>query len=269
MQSSPYVVITGAASGIGRATAQAFARRGARLLLCDRDAEPLAALSKELASHVELAERVDVSDRAAMAAFAAAAHAITPAVDVLVNNAGVAFAGRFLDTSLDDFDWVINVNLRGVVHGCHYFAPAMVARGGGGQIINLSSVLGFWGAPQVSAYVASKFAVLGFSQSLRAELAQHRVGVTAICPGMIATSIVDRARYGTTIDGRRDQLVNLFAKRGATPAVVAEAIVAAAASNPAMRPVAMDGWLLWAMTRLTPGLRDRIGRAISERWAER
>jgi NAD(P)-dependent dehydrogenase (short-subunit alcohol dehydrogenase family) len=269
MEPGKYVVITGAASGIGRAAARAFARRGARLLLCDRNVEPLEALRQELAPQVELAERVDVADRAAMARFADAAHALTPAVDVLVNNAGVAFAGRFLDTSLDDFDWVMNVNLRGVVHGCHYFAPAMVARGSGGQIINISSVLGFWGAPQVSAYVASKFAVLGFSQSLRAELARHRVGVTAICPGMIATSIVDHARYGTTIGGRRDQLVNLFAKRGATPTVVAEAIVAAASSNPAMRPVAVDGWLLWAMTRLAPGLRDRLGREISERWAER
>ncbi len=269
--SGQHVVITGAASGIGRATASAFARLGAHLYLCDVDAARLATAAAELTAEgsphgatVALAEQVDVADRQAMERFAAAVHAHTDAADVLVNNAGVAFAGRFLETSLDDFDWVMGVNLRGVVHGCHFFAPKMALRGRG-QIVNVSSLLGFWGAPQVSAYVASKFAVLGFSQSLRTELSRHRVGVTAICPGMIATSIVDSARFGSEAHDRRGKVVELFQKRGATPARVAAAIVAAAAANPAMRPVSFDSWLMYAMTRLAPGLRERVGRFLDDR----
>lgn len=258
------VLITGAASGIGRATAAAFARRGARLYLCDLDERRLAEVRAELGSAVALAERVDVADRAEMARFAEAVHAEVPAVDVLVNNAGVAFAGRFLETSLDDFDWVLGVNLRGVVHGCHFFAPRM-ALAGKGQIINVSSVLGFWGAPQVSAYVASKFAVLGFSQSLRTELSRHKVGVTAICPGMIATAIVDRGRFGAEAQSRRERVLRLFQRRGAAPELVADAIVAAAAQNPALRPVALDSWIMYAMTRLAPGVRERVGRFLDDR----
>jgi NAD(P)-dependent dehydrogenase (short-subunit alcohol dehydrogenase family) len=258
------VLITGAASGIGRATAAAFARQGAHLYLCDLDERRLAEVRAELGAAVVLAERVDVADREQMARFAAAVHAEVPAVDVLVNNAGVAFAGRFLETSLDDFDWVMGVNLRGVVHGCHFFAPPMV-RSRRGQIVNVSSVLGFWGAPQVSAYVASKFAVLGFSQSLRTELARHDVGVTAICPGMIATSIVDSGRFGAQAQGRRERVARLFQRRGAAPELVAAAIVAAAARNPAVRPVALDSWLMYAMTRIAPGVRERVGRFLDDR----
>jgi NAD(P)-dependent dehydrogenase (short-subunit alcohol dehydrogenase family) len=259
-----HVVVTGAASGIGRATAAAFARRGAHLYLCDLDPARLATVAAELGDRVVLAERVDVADRQAMAAFADAVHSRVDAVDVLVNNAGVAFAGRFLETSLDDFDWVMSINLRGVVHGCHYFAPRMVGQGRG-QIINVSSMLGFWGAPHVSAYVASKFAVLGFSQSLRTELSRHGVGVTAICPGMIATSIVDSGRFGAEATSRRSRVAGLFQKRGASPEVVAEAIVSASLHNPAMRPVALDSWIMWALTRVAPGLREHVGRFLDEK----
>src|SRR5206468_3914460 len=135
------------------------------------------------------------SDRVQMQAFAEA----IDTVDVLVNNAGVAVGGTFLDTTLDDWDWLLGVNLRGVVHGCYFFIPKMVARGQGGHVVNISSILGIYPAPRVSAYVASKFAVRGLSQSLREELAEHGIGVTAICPGMIATSIVADGRMAGDI----------------------------------------------------------------------
>src|SRR5438067_7254087 len=205
-------VITGAGSGIGRATALAFAKQGARIVACDVDDARLASLKAELGDRALAVRKVDVSDRAQVAAFAAA----VDTVDILVNNAGVGLGGSFLDTSLDDWDWLLGVNLRGVVHGCHFFIPKMVARGQGGHVINISSILGIYPAPNVTAYVASKFAVLGFSQSLRTELAPHRIGVTAICPGMIDTAIVEDGRMAGRIGDRRERMTAAF-KKGTPP----------------------------------------------------
>ena len=125
-------------------------------------------LAAELGDRTLLVRKVDVSDRLAMRLFADEVHELAPAADVIVNNAGVAVGGTFLDTSLDDWDWLLGVNLRGVVHGCHFFIPKMVARGTGGHVVNISSILGIYPAPNVTAYVASKFAVRGLSLSLRA-----------------------------------------------------------------------------------------------------
>src|SRR4051795_4961464 len=134
-------VVTGAGSGIGRETALLCARRGANLAICDVDEAGLAeterrarALGREV-----IARRVDVSDREQMRAFADE----VPAVDLLVNNAGVGLAADFQDTLLDDWDWIVSINLMGVVHGCHFFVPAMVERGAGGPGANLSAMGGF------------------------------------------------------------------------------------------------------------------------------
>src|SRR5690349_19980120 len=107
------------------------------------------------------------------------------AIDVLVKIADVAVGGSILDLTIEVWDWLLKVNLLGVVHGCHFFAPAMAARRSG-HIVNISSMFGYFAAPGVAAYVASKHAVLGLSMSMRAELSAHGVGVSAICPGMIA-----------------------------------------------------------------------------------
>jgi NADP-dependent 3-hydroxy acid dehydrogenase YdfG len=259
-------VITGAGSGIGRATARAFAGKGARVAVCDVDRARVDALAHELGDKVVVAAPVDVADRAQMAAFAAMVHDRCDAVDVVVNNAGVAVAGTFLDTSLDDWDWLLGINLRGVVHGCHFFVPKMVARGSGGHVVNISSVFGVYPAPGVSAYVASKFAVLGMSQSLRAELAPHKIGVTAICPGMIATSIIDDSRMNGDAGARRSKMSDTFARRGAPPERVAEAILDSVRTNPAVRPVGRDGWALYALHRLAPQATQRFGASLASRF---
>ena len=263
--SGKVVVVTGAGSGIGRATALALAAEGARVAACDVDGDRAAAVGRELERRALLAERVDVADRAQMAAFAEAVHARAPAADVIVNNAGVACGGGFLDISLDDWDWLLGVNLRGVVHGCHFFLPKMIERGAGGQVINISSVFGLYAPPQTSAYVASKFAVLGFSQSLRAELAQHRIGVTAICPGMIATSIVDDSRMSGAVRTRVRQISATFRRSGAHPDVVARAILDAVRTNPSVRPVGRDAWALWALMRVAPSATSRLGAVLARR----
>lgn len=260
------VVVTGAGSGIGRATALAFAAEGARIVATDIDQARLDALSTELGERALLVERVDVADRAQMAAFAARVHTHVPAVDVLVNNAGVAIGATFLDTSLDDWDWLLGINLKGVVHGCHFFIPAMVARGAGGQVVNLASILGIYPAPQVSAYVASKFAVLGMSQSLRTELAPHRIGVTAICPGLINTAIVDDGRLHGKVGGRRASVSGIFAKRGAPPSLVATAILDAVRTNPAVKTVGRDAWAIHALTRMAPRVTSALAGKLSHRF---
>ena len=260
------VVVTGAGSGIGRATALAFAAEGARVAACDVDDKRLESLAAELGDRALLVRRVDVSDRLAMKLYADAVHELAPAADVIVNNAGVAVGGSFLDTTLDDWDWVLGVNLRGVVHGCHYFVPKMVARGTGGHVINIASILGIYPAANVTAYVASKFAVRGFSQSLRAELAPHKIGVTAICPGMIATQIVADGRMSGTISERKSRVVDTFHKRGAPPAKVAAAIVDAVRTNPAVRPVGTDAHVIAALTRVAPRALHRLADTLQRRF---
>lgn len=207
------VVVTGAGGGIGRATALAFAEDGAKIVATDIDQARLDSLASELGDRALLVQKVDVADRAQMKAFADAVHAKAPAADVVVNNAGVAVGAAFLDTSLDDWDWLLGINLKGVIHGCHFFLPKMVERGAGGHIVNISSILGIFPAPQVTAYVASKFAVLGFSQSLRAEMEPHKIGVTAICPGMINTGIIEGSRMNGQHAGRRDKVAALAGRQ--------------------------------------------------------
>jgi NADP-dependent 3-hydroxy acid dehydrogenase YdfG len=258
------VVVTGAGSGIGRATALACAHQGARIAACDIDQARLDALAPELGERALVMRRVDVADRAQMAGFAAAVHAVVPAADVLVNNAGVAVAGTFLDTSLDDWDWLLGTNLRGVVHGCHFFVPQMVQRRTG-QVINISSILGIYPGPHTAAYVASKFAVLGLSQSLRTELAPHAVGVTAICPGLISTAIAADCRVAGAIAGHRAKLVEMF-KKGAPPERVAEAILDAVRTNPAVRTVGRDAWAIHQLIKIAPQTVQRLASRMQRRF---
>jgi NADP-dependent 3-hydroxy acid dehydrogenase YdfG len=257
------VVVTGAGSGIGRATALAFAQHGARICACDVDQPRLDTLAAELGARALVVRQVDVSDRAQMTAFADAVHAHVSAADVIVNNAGVAVGGTFLDTTLEDWDWLLGINLRGVVHGCKLFVPRMVDRRAG-QVINIASIFGIYPAPGVTAYVASKFAVLGFSQSLRTELAAHKVGVTAICPGMINTAIVADARMAGALTGRKAKATEAF-KKGLSPARVADAILEAVRDNPAVRTVGRDAWALHQLIKLAPGAAQRLGSTLQRR----
>ncbi|MCW2673462.1 MAG: short-chain dehydrogenase/reductase [Frankiales bacterium] len=196
-------VVTGAGSGIGRGLAKLLDEGGWRLALCDVDEAALEKTAGDLAGEV-LAARVDVADRAAVEAFAADVEQRYGRVDLVVNNAGVDVSQTVRDTSYDDFEWLMNINFWGVVHGTKAFLPGMVERDAG-TIVNVSSIFGIIAWPTHSAYVASKFAVRGFSESLRNELLGTGVRVLVVHPGGIDTDIVRRSRFYVDDVGRADK----------------------------------------------------------------
>jgi NAD(P)-dependent dehydrogenase (short-subunit alcohol dehydrogenase family) len=264
------VVVTGAASGIGRATALAFSRAGAELCVCDLPSADLAGLAAELTAAGGRAVRalaVDVGSREQMAAFCETA-CRTRAPDVLVNNAGVGLAGGALDTGLEDWNWIFQVNVWGVVHGCHFFAPRMVARGCG-QIVNIASAAGFYNSEAMTAYGTTKYAVVGLSEGLRSELAPLGVGVSVVCPGFINTSIVARMRLrgDRYPESERIKIQRFYERRDYSPERVASAVLRAARNNPALLPVTPEAWGLYLMKRAAPELTHRA-LAFAERWSK-
>jgi short-subunit dehydrogenase len=260
------VVVTGAASGIGKATAELLAKKGARLYLCDLDETKLGAVAVSLGAAVAMVRRVDVSKRADVETFAKEVESAIGAVDVLVNNAGVGLAGNILETSLDDWEWVLGVNLWGVIHGCHFFVPRMVAAKRG-HIVNVASGLGLLAAPDVIGYSTSKFAVVGLSESMRAELHAHGIGVSTICPGIIDTNIVQTTRYKRDADATRDRIVSLYKKRAYSADKVASAIVAAVEHDRAVVPVSPEAWVGYLLKRLAPSLASAVSRVAAKQAA--
>jgi NAD(P)-dependent dehydrogenase (short-subunit alcohol dehydrogenase family) len=257
-------LVTGAGSGIGRETALLCARRGAKLALCDVDETGLAATESEargLGSDV-LAQGVDVGDRAQMQAFADAVHERVAAVDLLVNNAGVGLGAGFLETPLEDWDWILPINVMGVVHGCHMFVPAMVKRGRGGHVVNLSSAAGYFANPSLAAYTTTKFAVLGLSEALRIELRGPGIGVTAVCPGLINTPITRNSRLRGSSEARRERVVRLYERRNYGPERVAQRILHAVQRNRAVMPVTAEAWGMWWLSRFAPSLARGLSRAL-------
>ncbi|MGH1350467.1 MAG: SDR family NAD(P)-dependent oxidoreductase [Methyloligellaceae bacterium] len=188
-------VVTGAASGIGRATAISLAKRGCHVALADINAEGLNETVKLLSSYpIKVSSHIlDVSNPAAIKAFPSQILAEHPEIDILVNNAGVSAGGTFEMVSEEDFEWVININFWGVVHMTRAFLP-ILKRSTEARLVNVSSIFGIIAPPGHTAYAASKFAVRGFSQSLRHELLDTNVGVTVVHPGGVASSIADNAR---------------------------------------------------------------------------
>lgn len=255
-------LVTGAASGIGRETARALARKGCQLVVVDVDEVGLASLARELGGAVRLSRRVDVSQASEVQALADEVHARAPALDVLVNNAGVGLAGGMLDTRLEDWEWVLRINLWGVIHGCHVFVPPMVARRSG-HVVNVSSALGYFATGQTAGYATSKFAVFGLSESLRAELGPHGIGVSTICPGIVNTPIVRTGRYrGTDEAQARERVGRDYARRGYGPERVASVVVDAIERDRGVVPVTPEAWGLWALSRAAPSLAPRLARLL-------
>jgi NAD(P)-dependent dehydrogenase (short-subunit alcohol dehydrogenase family) len=266
-------LVTGAASGIGRETALELARRGANLFLCDLDAAGIAdtaeqarALGREV-----LAERIDVASEYEMRGFAERVHAKVEAVDLLVNNAGVGIGGGLLDTALEDWRWITGVNLFGVVHGCHFFLPAMVRRARGGHVVIVASGAGYAPNEALVAYCATKYAVLGLAESLQHELRPHGIGVTAVCPGLIDTPITRtsrlRGRYAEP--GMREQMIDVYRRRGYGPERVARNILRAVQRGRVVAPITPEAWGLYYLKRFAPWLLRWIHAKLGDRMRAR
>lgn len=254
------VVITGAGSGIGRATALAFADEGADVVITDINPEAAAETAKLVrAKGVSAGEyTVDSSDGNAVGQFAKQVRDEFGVPDIVVNNAGIGMSGSFLDTSIADWERVIDVNLWGVIHGCRAFAEQMVERSEGGQIVNLASAAAFLPSKILSAYATTKAAVLTLSVSLRAELAADQIGVTAICPGIVHTNITSTTKFVGVDEqeqGRRQKATtSLYAKRGFGPEGVARDILRAVERDTAVAPSTPEAKVAYVLSRLTPGL---------------
>src|SRR5690349_9918384 len=241
------VVITGAGSGMGREMALKAAREGALLAISDWNAEGLAEtvdLVKGIGAEVR-SDVIDVSDRAAMAAWATAVVEQFGRVNMVVNNAGVTVTGDFEEMSYEDFDWIVGVNFTGVINGTKEFLPHLIASGDG-ALVNISSLFGLVSMPGQTAYNATKYAVRGFTEALREEMLinKHPVSVTCVHPGGIKTGIARNGRK--TASENAAKIDELFEKRLArmTAEKAAKIILDGAKAKQARVLVGMDAHII-------------------------
>jgi NAD(P)-dependent dehydrogenase (short-subunit alcohol dehydrogenase family) len=248
-------VVTGAASGIGRAVAISLARRGCHLALADINEAQLAQTAQMAASpDVRIScHRLDVSNREEVASFPAVVLAAHRRADILVNNAGVAVGGTFEQVSETDFDWLMGINFWGVVRMTRAFLPLLRASDDA-RIVNLSSLFGLVSPPGQTAYSASKFAVRGFSQSLRHELQSSSIGVTVVHPGGVATAIAASARVpkGMSADDLEKHRAAAEKLLRMPPEEAGEIIVQAVERRKARVLVGADAKLMSVIERFAP-----------------
>jgi short-subunit dehydrogenase len=249
--------VTGAASGIGRALAIELAARGCDLALADRDEAGLQTLAAEIGDKQKVSvHRVDVGEPAQIADFAKAAIAAHPSLNILVNNAGVALLGQFGEIAQEQMDWLMNINFWGVVHTTRALLPQLASRPEA-HIVNLSSIFGIVAPPGQTAYCAAKFAVRGFSESLRHELqiADSPVRLSVVHPGGVLTNIVRNSRTGAGIadNARRSESIDRFDKIAqTTPKAAALRIIKGIEKNQPRILIGNDARIMDILQRLRP-----------------
>lgn len=253
--SSGVAVVTGTASGIGRALAQQLAGAGSSLALADIDEAGLQQTAQSLAKSKALVTThiVDVAKEESVKAFAAEVNARHGRVTVLINNAGVSLHGNFDEVSLDDFRWVMDINFWGAVYGVRYFLPEL-KRGPRAHIVNLSSVFGIIAPAGQVAYSASKFAVRGFSEALRHELEGSNVFVSCVHPGGVRTPIARHSRLGAaTPPAKREENIARFEGAARTaPETAAARILRGVERREPRILIGMDAYQIDFLQRLRP-----------------
>jgi NAD(P)-dependent dehydrogenase (short-subunit alcohol dehydrogenase family) len=265
---SRLVVITGGASGIGLETARAFAQAGASLVLADLDTDRLDAARKaitELGAPC-LVAAVDVTDPEAMGEFAGWLEREARVPDIVVNNAGIGYLGPLVGSPLESWKSVFDVNVMGVVHGCRAFLPGMIAAGGKRRVVNVASIAGVAGAPNMSAYAASKHAVIGLSEVLSMELEGTDIGLTIVCPGIIDTAIMLSPRHIAPMIPLEqvDRMAAYYRRRGTKPAVVAAAIVKAVRRGSPIVLIGHHARATYHLKRVSRGLARRAILAFAK-----
>jgi NAD(P)-dependent dehydrogenase (short-subunit alcohol dehydrogenase family) len=263
--------ITGAASGIGRALALDLAGRGAHVALADLDDAGLAETAEQVrrTGVTCTSTNLDVADRAAMFAWADQVVADHGRANLIFNNAGVALGATVAQMSIDDFEWLMGINLGGVVHGTQAFLPHLQASGEG-HIVNISSVFGLLGIPTQSAYNAAKFGVRGFTEALRIELDVAGNGVSATCvhPGGIKTNIARNARMNvddTEADAMEEGRRSMERAFITSPAKAAKVILRAVERNKRRVIVGPDAYAFLGLSTLPPGVYQRLVGAGAKR----
>jgi NAD(P)-dependent dehydrogenase (short-subunit alcohol dehydrogenase family) len=228
----PKAVVTGAASGLGRAIAQRLAARGGHMVLADVDMAGLEE-TKLLVEHdggrVKTV-RCDVAKAPEVEALRDAAVAELGAVDLVVNNAGVAVGGKVGEIPLADWEWIVGINLWGVIYGCHYFIPVMKEKKRG-HILNVASIAGFAQSPEMGPYNVTKAGVISLTETLAAELAPEGIGATVLCPYFFKTNIAKSARSHTTERDAQAMIEKLMEKTGVQASGVAEHALRACEKN--------------------------------------
>ncbi len=249
-------VVTGAGSGIGAACAQALAAEGAYVVMTDIRSDMLEAAHKAIVEAGGRGEThiVDVSDRDAMFALADKVEKAHGGADLILNNAGVAHSAPVAEMTMDNFNWVMDIDFWGVVHGTQAFLPHFMKRGSG-HVANVSSVFGLIGVPSQSAYNAAKYGVLGFTEALRHEMVEHNIGVTVIHPGGINTNIVRHARIsqGPNAEAEHEEAIIKFQDLTMTqPDKAAQIILKAIRKKKARVLVGPDAYFIDFVRRIAP-----------------
>jgi len=261
-------LVTGAASGIGRATALAAARQGAELYLTDVDAAGLERAAAEIgrAGKVSHFKAIDICDHDAVVALAAEIHAAHGSMDVVMNVAGVSTWGTIDKLQHSDWQRMIDVNLVGPISVLESFVPAMIAAGRGGHVVNVSSAAGLFGLPWHAAYSASKFGLRGVSEVLRFDLCRHGIGVSLVCPGGVRTPLVDTVNIVGVDPGsaRIQKLKARFEKRAVSPEHVAGKILEGIEKDRYLVFTSRDIQLGYWAQRLCPPLYELAMRKMNE-----
>jgi short-subunit dehydrogenase len=268
--------VTGAASGIGRALAHELALRGCDLAIADRDEAGLQAAAAEIAKaspRKVTVHRLDVSEPGQITAFAEAAGAAHPGLNIVVNNAGVALLGQFDEIEQAQMEWLFNINFWGVVHGSRAFLP-LLSRQREAHIVNVSSIFGILAPPGQSAYCAAKFAVRGFSESLRHELAvaNSPVRLSVVHPGGVATNIARNSRTGAGItdNARRAESIERFdALAKTTPTAAAQRIIAGIEKNQPRILIGNDARFMDLLQRFRPATYWKVMQRMMEKASAR
>lgn len=257
-------LVTGASSGIGEAIAIALASAGATVILTARDLDKLEAVRLKClaAGGKALVYAAEVSDEAQMQMLADKIHAQFPALDILVNNAGVVMGGFAWEVETTDWKRLLDINVMGVVYGIRAFVPKMIERGQGGHVVNMGSVSGLFGAPGMGTYSASKFAVVGLSESLRLELHRHKIGVSVVCPGFVDTPIQTKVKMVGSLNSEkaRARVARDFEKTSLKPEAVAQRTLRAILNNEGVAPIGKEALLVSTLKRWAPVVLERFMR---------